>query len=283
MGGRMFKEKIVPLKPEKAIIVQSDVINKIKQKFSELKIIKLGSVGHKPDNYLHTDIDIGIQCETIENLKNIIDETFKGSLTSEIKSFYVVSLCYEYEFDKFIQIDFIMIHNIEFAKFRYYVPDYIHNESNYKTGMKIMFMSTVLNHCPERNYEIEEPYFGKFDWCPTGLYQYKINKKDMRDWSVRFFTDDLECIWLITGGEYSDFNSVESIWKFIHSDRFNYPDNVKDIELTWFINCYKKGWFSVKPEDFKLTYWTAEQINNILKDYKIEHVLNKMLQEGKEI
>ena len=112
MGGRMFKEKIVPLKPEKAIIVQSDVINKIKQKFSELKIIKLGSVGHKPDNYLHTDIDIGIQCETIENLKNIIDETFKGSLTSEIKSFYVVSLCYEYEFDKFIQIDFIMIHNI---------------------------------------------------------------------------------------------------------------------------------------------------------------------------
>ena len=38
MGGRMFKEKIVPLKPEKAIIVQSDVINKIKQNFSELKI-----------------------------------------------------------------------------------------------------------------------------------------------------------------------------------------------------------------------------------------------------
>ena len=27
----MFKEKIVPLKPKKAIIVQSDVINKIKQ------------------------------------------------------------------------------------------------------------------------------------------------------------------------------------------------------------------------------------------------------------
>ena len=41
MGGRMFKEKIVPLKPEKAIIVQSDVINKIKQKFSEYALYLL--------------------------------------------------------------------------------------------------------------------------------------------------------------------------------------------------------------------------------------------------
>ena len=41
MGGRMFKEKIVPLKPEKAIIVQSDVINKIKRQI-KTPAVKVG-------------------------------------------------------------------------------------------------------------------------------------------------------------------------------------------------------------------------------------------------
>ena len=44
-------------------------------------------------------------------------------------------------------------------------------------------------------------------------------------------------------GKYEDFNSVESLWKAIHSEKFRYPEKLKLIELRWFINCYRKGWY----------------------------------------
>ena len=58
---------------------------------------------------------------------------------------------------------------------------------------------------------------------------------------------------------------------------------MKLIELRWFINCYRKGWYSIKPEDFDLKHWTAEDINKELEKFKLQHAINKFIQNSKEI
>lgn len=284
MSGRMFE--VTPIRVDLAIILQHALIKKIQSKYPDIECVKLGSVGHKPSDYLHNDIDIGVKCESIEQLNSIISNVFSESARKISESYYLVSIAYEYDTDKFIQIDFILVHDIEFTKFRYKVPNYIKGESNYKTGMKIMFVSMLLNHTDEVQYDVKEGYFGKFDWTPVGLYRYEINKNNFMDYDYYFVTTDVNSIIYTLfneNGKYEDFNSVESLWKAIHSEKFKYPEKLKLIELRWFINCYRKGWYSIKPEDFDLKYWTAEDINKELEKFKLQHVINKFIQNSKEI
>ena len=284
MGGRLFD--ITPMRVDSAIILQNTLIKKIQNKYPNIECIKLGSVGHKPSNYLHNDIDIGVKCESVEELNKIISDVFLDSAKKISESFYLVSIAYEYDTDKFIQVDFILVHNIEFTKFRYKVPNYINGESNYKTGMKIMFVHMLLNNCDIVRYGVEENYLPQFDWSPIGLYRYETNINNINDYKYYFITDDVNVIIhtiFNDNGTYEDFNSVESLWKAIHSDKFLYPNNLKRIEMNWFINCYRKGWYSIKPEDFELQYWTVDEIYDELNKHKKLHELNKLLQNSEEI
>jgi hypothetical protein len=98
MGGRLFD--ITPMRVDLAIILQNTLIKKIQNKYPNVECIKLGSVGHKPSDYLHNDIDIGVKCESIEELNKIISNVFLDSAKKISESFYLVSIAYEYDIDK---------------------------------------------------------------------------------------------------------------------------------------------------------------------------------------
>ena len=288
MSGKVFGTEAQPIDAELAPHIQNAIIAEIENEYPDIVTIPLGSVGKK-----HTpsgDIDIGVKCANREELENIIDKVFGYLETKVIESFYIVSIKYPYKINdeniKFVSCDFIQVIDENYTKFRYECPDYTKNESNYKTGMKIMFASMILNHCAERNIDCTDYYYGKYDFTPIGLYLYKINKENIMDYTYDFVTTDVDTIIHLPfneKGSWEDFHSVETLWDAIHSDKFKYPEEVKSIELNWFINSYKKGWYSIKPEDFKLTYWTNEEIYKKLELYKGLQKINNIINHGKEI
>ena len=288
MSGKVFGTEAQPIEAELAPHIQNAIIAEIENEYPDIVTIPLGSVGKK-----HTpsgDIDIGVKCANREELENIIDKVFGYLETKVIESFYIVSIKYPYKINdeniKFVSCDFIQVIDENYTKFRYECPDYTKNESNYKTGMKIMFASMILNHCAERNIDCTDDYYGKYDFTPIGLYLYKINKENIMDYTYDFVTTDVDTIIHLPfneKGSWEDFHSVETLWGAIHSDKFKYPEEVKSIELNWFINSYKKGWYSIKPEDFKLTYWTNEEIYKKLELYKGLQKINNIINHGKEI
>lgn len=290
MGGNVksFKVNTEPISAKIAPQIQEEICEKIKSKYSNIELIKIGSVGHKRDDDFHSDIDVAIKCDTIENLRDIISDCFGNCSIVNIETFYIVSAAYSYIFEnqeKYVQCDFMLVHNISYTKFRYDCPNYKINESNYKVGHKIMFMNMILNHCKEKNDGCSKDQYGKYDYSPLGLYRNIINKTNYTQVKREFITDNIETIMHIPFNDditYKDFISIESLWKAIHSDKFKYPEELKIIELNLFKNSYRKGWIHIKPEDFICDYWTTEQINKYLKIFKLEHILNNKLINNSE-
>lgn len=288
MSGKVFGTEAQPIDATMAPIVQQKIMNDIRAKYPDIVLLGLGSVSKKTEP--SGDIDIGVKCKDIKELENIVDDVFGYLDTKNIESYYIISIKYPYKDTnnetKYVACDFIQVVDETYTKFRYECPDYIKNESNYKTGMKIMFVSMLLNHTQEKNDGVPEGYYGKFDFSPIGLYRYTININNMKDFKYEFVTlDTNKIIHMLFNekGSWKDFHSVETLWEAIHSDKFKYPERLRYIELKWFINSYRKGWYSVQPEDFKLRYWTAKSMQPFLRKEKLLQKINNILKNGKEI
>jgi hypothetical protein len=118
--------------------------------------------------------------------------------------------------------------------------------------------------------------FAKFDFRPTALFRYYMSKKD-NIIHEQFITFNVNTIvnMCFNDNNKSHFNSIETLWDAIHSKSYKYPEELKDLEFNFFINCWKKGWTNIVPENFNLKYWTNEQIwEGINKQSKINKVNN---------
>ena len=74
------------------------------------------------------------------------------------------------------------------------------------------------------------------------------------------------------------FNSVESIWEALHTQEVVDKEMVKEIEVSYFVNCYRKTWEEqVKPEDFRLDYWTLDQVKKIMSEQEEVRKANLIL------
>lgn len=266
MSGRIFPNKCLPILSEIAPQVQQQILSELHNTYPNLVCIPLGSVGKKPINEYNGDIDIAIKCQTIEELEQIINTTFYYLDYIKVESYYIVSIPFPYQINgeteiKYVQCDFILMWDEEYTKFRYYCPNYINKESNYKTGAKIMFMNMILNHVPARYKNIPKGIDAKFDFRPTALYRNIYDTKNLKYYE-QFITVDVNEIvnMCFKDGDINHCNTIETLWEAIHSDIFINPSEVKSLEKNWFINCWKKGWTYIKPEDFKLQYWTTEEI-----------------------
>lgn len=265
MSGRLF-DNAEPISSLIAPAIQSNIINEIKEIFPDLICIPIGSVGKRCDNDFNGDIDIAIKCKDVETLRHIIDNVFyyiEDTIVTE--SLYIVSIKYPYSIDgktiKYVQVDFMNVWDEDYTRFRYYCPDYRKNESNYKVGQKIMFASMLLNHVKEKYDGLNDKHLVKFDFRPTGLFRYWYDVK-CNLLHEQFVTIDVAKIvnMCFSDGNKNHFNSVETLWEAIHSDIFKYPNEVKSIEKNFFINCWRKGWVNIVPENFKLQYWTNEEL-----------------------
>lgn len=296
MSGKLFQlDKIPsePIKAEVAQIVQLIAINEILEVYPDTQYLFIGSVGKKKEGEMNGDIDIAIQCDTIQHLSEMIHKVFDYTESVTSESYYIVSIKYPYKdvLDdyklKYVAIDFMLMHNKEYTAFRYYCPDYRKNESKYKVGAKIMWANTILNHCKERleGVSVHKGDIGTFRFTPIGLYQSIFNKDSLMFVDSRFVTDNVQRIVNIpfNDGDASHFNSVETLWDAIHSDVFKYPEEVKCLEARLMINSYRKwGIDAIKPEDFKFTYWTYNEIHNMCAQYKAEKEVNKFLDKLQE-
>lgn len=286
MSNRVFINT-EPIKSKLAISVQQEIMDKILAKYPDTEYLFIGSVGKKKDDDYNGDIDIAIKCKTIEDLENLINSVFGYLETVKMESLYIISIKYPYrDMDeiKYVQCDFMIMWDKLYTAFRYWCPDYRNNESKYKVGAKIMFANMILNHTDEKNKGLQEDEIGQFDFRPTALYRY-VYKKDYSKYKEEFITmDPFEIAkYCFKDGDPDHFISVETLWDAVHNpDVFKNIEQTKIIERNFFKNCYKKGWTSIKPEDFKLQYWTIDDINKLLKEEQFIHEINKLAQQGHE-
>ena len=284
MSGKLFKNLAQPIDASVAVQVQTDIINKINKQYPELHCLRLGSVGHKSEP--SGDIDIGIPAATVNDMYDIIQHVF-GDDCIKIESLYIVSIVYKYDDNKYVQCDFIQVVDEQYTEFRYYCPDYTKGESQYKVGHRIMFLNMILNHCNEAKFKnVANNEYPKFDFSPIGLYRDISERNNILKYiRTDFITTDVDEIisMMAYNPRCEDFNTVESLWAFIHSDNFKYSDTeTPRMEITFFMNCYMKGWTWVQPEDFQLQYTTVEQIRKYLKYIEHSVMINRNLQNGAE-
>lgn len=290
MSGHIFKQITEPIEADIAVQIQSEIINKITEEYPDVICMRLGSVGHKTT--ASGDIDIGVKAATVNDLYNIILKVFGYTNTVKYESLYIVSIAYPYKDrnnnEKYVQCDFIQVVDEEYTRFRYYCPDYTKNESQYKVGHRIMFLNMILNHCYKEKYEgVPDTEYVKFDFSPIGLYRDISERSNILNYlRSDFLTTDVNRIMSMMAhiSNREQFNTVESLWEFIHSDNFKYRDKeTPRMEISFFTNCFLKGWTHVNPEDFKLQYVTLDDIYLAMNKFKTSAFINRYLQHGREI
>lgn len=255
MSSNLFKntEKIIAID---AIKVQNEIIKKLSNYTNMDNIIKIGSIGKHNNTHYHGDIDIAIKCQDFKELTDIIYKAFPihnyVHYTNSSKNLYLHSIQYEYiNFNneaKYVQVDFMVSTNIEYTKFRYYCPNYTKEQTKYKVYARILLLTVILNNCDNYTYSLS----------PLGLYnkQTKIYTTDVNTIMNMMFNSDVTL---------NDMSTVEKLWDILHSDKFKHHENLKKIERAFFVVAYSKPWeeLNIHPKDFKLTYWTNEEITDI--------------------
>ena len=292
MSGNLFqrgKYTATPIKAEVAPLLQQLVIKELLDNYPNMEYCCIGSVGKKKDGDYNGDIDIAIKVDTIEELETMISKVFYYTESVTSKSYFIVSMIYPYKDPlednddmKFAAIDFMMMKDKEYTEFRYYCPDYRKDESKYKVGVKIMWANTILNHTKERlnGVDLTKNQMGSFRFVPTGLYQTIFNIDTFEVISNKFITTNVDKIvnMVFDDGDRSHFNSVETLWEGIHSEHYKYPEEVKILEARLMINSYRKGWKEIIDSgDFKMKYWTKEDIYKMIEPYKLETNINRYL------
>lgn len=278
MGGALFNNVLLNIQKEIAEHLQSAIIQEILDIYPNLKIVPIGSVGKKEFN---SDIDIAIVVKDIKQLEKIITTVFDYTESITVESIYVISIKYPFEINdelNYVQVDFINVWDIDYTKFRYYCPNYLKNESKYKVGQKIMFANMVINHCLDlRQKNLQKNEFGIFLFEPIGLLRNIVNI-DSNILTQEFVTKNPQEIagMCFYDSNINHFNSIETLWDAIHSDNYKYPSEVKKLEKNFFINCWKKGWTNIVPENFEMQHWTNEEIWNFLNEENKIHKLNSI-------
>lgn len=280
MGGNLFRDKCTPITLEDANIVVDEIITKIKEKYPDEVILPVGSAGYKE---FSSDLDIAVLSSSIDNLKKIITSVF-GDDIYIAESLYIVSIPYKYNSngkEKYVSIDFIQMVNVDYTYFRYKSPNYLKGESKYKVCTKIMLVGDLLRVSPSRRFELEKNQEAWMDYSPIGLYRYVYETTgDSGLYYKQFISLDVDEIMRMIFKEPKRewFDTVESLWEALHMQEVISQDMVKEIEISFFVNCYRKTWEAqVNPKDFRLTYWTLEEVYSEMEKQLPIRVANQYL------
>lgn len=168
---------------DNCIAVNENTVNKIWLKINEIlgdyyKLYPVGSFMKKPEDSLYNDLDIAIECnwDRKDHIKELIFTYFGKDnglvlLGHDNEHLNVFNLAFKLDTDKYFQVDFMCVKNLEFAKFAFHSPDFKNNESKYK-GMyaSILLMSII------RNIPLERKHFD--DGSLEEWEYYSLSQKD---------------------------------------------------------------------------------------------------------
>lgn len=172
----------------------------------DVKCDTIGSFGKKNVNEEYNDIDIAVQYpwglheHMIRNLERTFGQMKVGNINHNL---HVVNFKFEYEEDKFAQVDLMFVDNLKYARFAYHSPDFKKKESEFK-GMyaSILLQSAVRNIPVEREHfedgSLKEWKYYKLSQQKGLLLKHKTfiglrgkPVKTAREISETFVTDDV--------------------------------------------------------------------------------------------
>lgn len=243
-----------PIRGDLASKVAIDVIDILHKKFPNIECSPLGSTGKKTKDQSSGDIDIAIEYnwDKMNDIKDYIyqlSNITKGNVNDKL---HVFNVGWEYNYDndekKIVQVDFMFVDNVEFAKFAYHSPDFTKNESKYKGMYQSALLMAILSCTPIKDKKIE--YFDNGD--PKVIYKYFLDQskglyikkmsyegkddkqlKNAKKINEEFVTSKpKEIINIALGpkGTQEDCNSFESLLSFICSDKYINKDELNNIK-----------------------------------------------------
>lgn len=234
-----------------------------------LEMAPLGSVGKKNDDQFNGDIDIAVNIKSKDELNELLDKVYPDLERNRNTTSDIISISYPYNKEGKsgnAQVDFMIIHNLDWAKFRYSSPDYRKGESKYKAAVKAKMLSIVVSEIPVEDAETE--YFEdgttvkrkwKYTFNTEGVFKQLLdytgkkgplkNPKKLKEFEKLILNDPENCVKFIFGenGTAADCNSAESVWKAIHDpNKFKWQDRLPIIEERFFNEIPE-----INKEDFK--------------------------------
>ena len=238
-------------------LLYKEIEDSILKENPDIKMVPLGSVGKKNDDQFNGDIDIAIKLDNKKELSELIDKVFPDLEKNPNTTPSIVSISYPYNKEGKsgnAQVDFMIVKDIDFAKFFYHSPDFKKNESKFKGATRAKMLSIIVSCIPVE--DAKDEYFEdgktvkkhwKYTFNTEGVFRQLLdytgkkgplkNPKKIKEFEKLIVNDPDNCIKFIFGdnGKIEDCNSAESLWKAVHDkNKFKFQDVVKKIEDRWF-------------------------------------------------
>ena len=276
-GGNAVKADPIP-----AIIapkVFDEIVERVHAKYKDIDIAALGSLGKKPDDSTTGDIDIAVRIDTKKELNDIVDDCFSDCEINHNTMNTITSIGYKYNIDGYsgiAQIDFMMVKDMNWAKAYFHSPDLKKGESKYKGFVRTTFLNDVISCIPvadakdeyfedgktvkrhwKHTFNTEGIFIQLVDFCGKNGKPVKTVKK-LKEFEKFVTNDPLNMVRFIFGdeGTLDDINSAESIWKAIHSKKFNWGNAIlASIEEKILTDPKIEG--ILKLEDFPCKFYKA--------------------------
>lgn len=246
-GGNAVKSNPIP-----AVIapkVYDEIYKKVQSKF-KIDMIPLGSIGKKADDKTNGDIDVAVKVESKDKLNEIVDTCFSDCEINYQTMGTITSFGYPYDIDGYkgiAQVDFMIVKDINWAKFRYHSPNFKKNESKYKGGARNCMLCDIVACIPvedakdeyfedgvtlkrhwKHTFNTEGIFVQLVDFCGKNGKPLKTGKK-LKEFEKLVTNDPENCIKFIFGdnGTIADANSAESLWEAIHDPKkFKWGDDI---------------------------------------------------------
>lgn len=187
-GGHSI-ENAQSIRGDLALKVANDIINNLHTKFPNIECSPIGSTGKKSEKEYSGDIDIAIE-DTWDNYKQYLDyikETYNPIIGNINNNLNVFNIGYSYDDNgeqKIVQVDFMFVDDIEYAKFIYHSPNYIKHESEYKGKFRSELLQCIFTCTPpektlSKDYEPEyflNEYDGKYKGQLKSYWKYNLSQ-----------------------------------------------------------------------------------------------------------
>ncbi len=280
-GGNAVDASPIPAFLAPKIYEQVEKVVTAKNK--NVKMAPVGSLGKKMDEDTTGDIDIAIQLGSFDELIELVNNCFEEYETMPIKMSNIVSVSYPYNIDGYndkAQIDFMLVKNLDWAKFRYHSPNFKLKESKYKGGVRNIFLSDIVSCIPVKDakdeyfednvtvkrhwkytFNTEGVFLQLVDFCGKNGKPVKAGKK-LKEFEQLIANDPENVVKFIFGdaGEISDANSAESLWKAIHDPKkFKWGKDVVETIEKKIITDKGLSNFNFSPKDFPCEYYNIEK------------------------
>ena len=234
----------------KLILIQKDLTN---------KIAVLGSVGKKKLGDFNGDIDIAVEYDR-SKFEDILKKAIPDAEYAKSSMPNIISINYPFDnqgVTQYGQVDFMIVDDLEWAEFIYSSPNFIEDESRYKAALRNHLLSIMISEIPvdeQPQYndagEIETKWKYSLNFAfgvTKQLLDYRgkngllKNPKKLKEFEQIITKNKKAFIDLLfEKGDDSDFKSLETVWKALHS-KYKYRGKIKDIEYRFFVEVLERN------------------------------------------